>query len=150
MGSKIVSIFVTIFMLMMCMLALLTLNVTHMNKNNDLSVVRASSSVLSTNGEITSDSEVILRGSSLISSIIGADIIDSRLDDNKKIYTTGDYNTAAGVITPSKVYQFQGIISKPSEVTDKVDPMGYYSIKYLDNLKDATSITVEIQQVNVG
>ena len=147
MENKIVSIFTTVFMLIMCMLAMLTLNITNMNKSNDLELARASSSVLSTNGEIDANSEVILRGSSLISSIIGSDIIDARLDDGDKIYTTHDYNTAGGVMTPSKIYKFNGLISSSSEVLSKIDPMGYYSITYDGELKDSTYVEVTIKQI---
>lgn len=146
MGSKIVSIFVTVFMFIMCMLALLTLNMTNLSKSNDLQLARASSSVVSTDGEITKGSEVILRGSSLISSIIGADVIDNRLDDGDKIYTAGSYHEGNGVIVPIKVYSFQGLISSPSEVISKIDPDGYYTISYGDSIDSKSSIVVTINQ----
>lgn len=152
MSNKIVSLVVTIFMLMMCMLALLVLNTTNLKQSQNIANLRANNSILSTDGEISSESEFVVRGSSVLSCISGLDIVDSRLSDGEKVYTVDREHELNGVLVPQSVYSvtYNGASTSVSDLLNNIDMNKYYSITYGSGtgIDDPDSITVNITEFN--
>lgn len=141
MGKKIVSIVMTAFMLIMCVMTMTTLSMTNMKNNQDHILERAGSSVLSTNGEIKSDSSVTVRGSSLISSILEITRIDNKITGNgNKIYK---YLTADGKTYQSRyTFNFEGMTDE-SDIVASIDEQAEYNIEYTFNSGGTVSVNIK-------
>ena len=112
MGSKIVSIGMTILMLMLCLLSVITLNVINKERDVDMNKKIIGTSAVSTDMNILNSKDIIVDGSSLISSIVGIYQIDNRiLDSRDKIYTIGDNSPSGGTVSVSYTFLYNGFPS---------------------------------------
>lgn len=144
MGSKIVSIGMTILMLMLCLLSVVALNV--INKERDLSTNKKiiGTSAVSTDVNILDSKDVVVEGSSLISSIVGIYQIDNRILDNRdKIYTIGENSTSGGSVSASYTFLYNGTRSN-SEIVKMIQPDKLYKLNYnvQENLTTGIKSTV--------
>lgn len=137
MGNKLVSIFMTTFMLMMCVVAIATMGLSSAKRNQDMVVARANSAVVSTDGEVNGTGEVTgVRGSELISSIIGMDKIDkvnvSVLEDGSES-TTSRQNT---IYANKYEFHYDGTVytvgadTGKEELLNKIEPDNLYILSY--------------------
>ncbi len=130
MGSKIVTIAVTICMLVMCIVAGIALSVMMSKKESNTYNTIANTTVVDIQNEITEENEVKMTGTQLISAILGTYDIDNKIPDTtEKVYTN---NT-----TGNKIYKFNIDISS-------INPNAEYTIKYKDSagnkIEDFTSV----------
>lgn len=144
MNNKIVSIFVTLFMLIMCVIAMVTLSLTNVKRTQDQVIERATGSVLSTDGEIREDSGAVIRGSSLISAIIGINAVDNKIPDQReKIYKYTEYDSYGNAHLFSRyTFDFNGDTNETS-IVSKIEPNNNYILTY--KFKDNGTAIVSIE-----
>lgn len=116
MNQKIVSVFMTIFMLIMCVGLMTTFQFTNAQRNLDLSLERTDHSVLSTDGEVKSDTGVKVSGDKIISSIKYKEAIDSQrtIVGKQKIYENYKVYMGSQLLTQDNV---ETVITANSQYT---------------------------------
>lgn len=95
MNKKIISIAMTLFMLILCVILMVTFRTINIKRNLDINTNRADQSVLSIDGEVTDGVGANVSGASIISSVKHA---SSREEYNRYIIKLGET-----VLTPDNV-----------------------------------------------
>lgn len=165
MENKIVIAATTILMLILCIVAGVGLSTIMSLKNMDLVEDRASSMVVSQSGEVTANNRIVLRGSDLISTIIGMDTIDDSIPDLKeKIYqypTRDIKDNITGKVTtewaPKYIFNFGAdTYDDKRDVIEVVSNSGIndiYYVEYRDNsgnpINDLTHIGEGIDEIYI-
>lgn len=134
MGEKIVTIGTTIFMLLICLLAVTTLNLINKEKDRDMAKDLISNSAISTEGNIEDSDRLVVSGSSLISSITGMYQIDNKiLDARDKIYQMSSKKDGAPIA--AYVFEYSGTRSN-TEIIKAINPDAKYEIEYTPSTDD--------------
>lgn len=150
MGSKIVSIGMTILMLMLCLLSVITLNVINKERDVDMNKKIIGTSAVSTDMNILNSKDIIVDGSSLISSIVGIYQIDNRiLDSRDKIYTIGDNSPSGGTVSVSYTFLYNGTRSNP-EIVKMIQPDKLYKLKYNVQDNSTTGIASTVIEISLA
>lgn len=91
MSDKIASIFMTLFMLIMCFALMTTFQFVNAQKNQDLAEARTSQAVLTTDGTIQREDGVLVKGSEVITALKHIEQIESQRDRIGKDPIYGTY-----------------------------------------------------------
>lgn len=116
MNQKIITIFMTVFMLIMCIGLMTTFQFVNAQKNLDLNLARTDHSVLSTDGEVKEDTGIKISGDSLISCIKYKSSIDSQrtVVGKDKIFENYKVYLGAEILTEENV---ENLVDKNSQYT---------------------------------
>jgi len=146
MDKKIVTIAVTILMFALCIIAAITLSIVLGQKNSDLIESRTGTYTLSIGDETE---EMVVRGSALISSIVGIGDIEDRIPSVKEsVYGHAELN---GTTTMTYSFRF-GSETNWSNIVKKLSPDSLYTIKYINSndsskpIYGTNNILIEINQ----
>lgn len=150
MGEKLVSICITIFMLIICTSIILIINVVTSSTIQDVSY---NTDRVSYDNEAVNKNELVVSGSSLISSMVGIYQINNRSSEENKIY---QISTAKG-ITQMYTFRFESLSSESNgnginsngNIIKEINPSLKYKITYLDNIdptENTKTITVNIEE----
>ena len=128
------------FMLIMCMIALTTMSLTNMKLQDDLVDSRVASSALSTDGEIVSTNGVILKGTDVISALVGINAIDNEMSYKQdKIYR---YMESNGTYQSRYVLKF-GSYTTAGDIIKAIQPNEIYTLTYeFDNTNNTARVTI--------